>query len=340
MSDIKIPVKWVKEKKIKFSLNDVLSNGGINSYKLTGEGALNINNNAFYDHHYITEFADRENTGKQPVADWVPIDAVLNDGHRYNKTWAGELLTWDSNGSIAEWKPNIDALYKIYLAEKKISAMKKSVWDNAPEWATMYGEMIGATTSKYYANDNFFTSDKNLFDKYKFGLGPHYANEEFTCKQSRSKQKEDNKLKLSKDDVGEKFENDFGQVFKIELCGGADIAVTDNDGYIFVCDYCGVFENKVTKPLVKRHEPRWWLKDIPDADLFVCNWLACDKGGIWYGFGGEEPLIFECGYDDENGRMVTPLKSIRMPNLTSDEWKLSKISIKELREWQLNNNAE
>ncbi len=81
-------------------------------------------------------------------------------------------------------------------------------------------------------------------------------------------------------------------------------------------------------------DPRPWLKDLPDADLFHSGWLACDSDGDWCIF-SENPSM--CGgvtwYSDRN-----PIRlGVSMPALVDDEWESSKISIEDLREWQKNN---
>tara|TARA_R110002020_G_scaffold401460_1_gene611690 strand:- start:36 stop:476 length:441 start_codon:yes stop_codon:yes gene_type:complete len=85
--------------------------------------------------------------------------------------------------------------------------------------------------------------------------------------------------------------------------------------------------------VVSKIDQRPWLKDMPDAGIFVdgVNWLACDADGLWYTSAGEPELKAsewgESGY-------FSGLRVVKMPTLTGDQWKYSKISIEELREWQ------
>ena len=82
-------------------------------------------------------------------------------------------------------------------------------------------------------------------------------------------------------------------------------------------------------------DPRPWLKDLLDADLFVGEWLACDKEGEWFSF-NREPTKFTITFSDQSCSAVT-LEGVKMPKLTGDQWKDSKISIKDLKAWQVEN---
>lgn len=75
---------------------------------------------------------------------------------------------------------------------------------------------------------------------------------------------------------------------------------------------------------------------MPSADLFDGEWISCDRAGNdddWYAY------PFEPKIGETTNRWVTnnanySLRGVKMPDLTGDEWKLSKISIADLREWQ------
>jgi hypothetical protein len=78
--------------------------------------------------------------------------------------------------------------------------------------------------------------------------------------------------------------------------------------------------------LASKHEPRHWLKDLPNTDLFSlykANYIYCDKTFGWKSV--------------SHSQMTLDLDDELMPTLTGDEWKLSKISIVELRAWQEQN---
>jgi len=102
MSDIRVPTDWLKDKGIKTISSD--------------------NWVCFDEQTFIVSFADRENTGEQPVADWVPVIATYKNGREsdglnaYGHGWP----VGDGYNYLEKWKPNIKALYEIYLAEQKV----------------------------------------------------------------------------------------------------------------------------------------------------------------------------------------------------------------------------
>ena len=104
--------------------------------------------------------------------------------------------------------------------------------------------------------------------------------------------------------------------------GNAGFLVTDLNG----CDIDGI-------PVVSKIDPRPWLKDMPDAGIFVdgVKWLSCDTDGCWYAYEDEPELKAgewgACGY-------FSGLRVVKMPTLTGDQWEYSKISIEGLLEWQ------
>lgn len=88
-----------------------------------------------------------------------------------------------------------------------------------------------------------------------------------------------------------------------------------------------------------KHDPRPWLKDLPDADLFCGGWLAFEsQDSDWHVF-EEEPQLStaEFHFTTEGMFRLFPVGGIKMPTLTGDQWKDSKISIPELKTWQLAN---
>ena len=80
-NEIKLPVKWIKEKGIGIHVDDGFYNQTLNlSFSIT-MGQLDKFNPSDKDSEYlfITSFADRENTGEQPVDDWVPVACKIPD---------------------------------------------------------------------------------------------------------------------------------------------------------------------------------------------------------------------------------------------------------------------
>jgi hypothetical protein len=93
------------------------------------------------------------------------------------------------------------------------------------------------------------------------------------------------------------------------------VAVSDKNGSscCFRADMCQVVD------------PRHWLKDLPDADLFDDSVSHIrNNGDLWE-------------YCTASGEFWHQILLIKMPKLTGDEWKLSKISIPYLKAWQEQN---
>lgn len=176
--------------------------------------------------------------------------------------------------------------------------------------------------------------------RYELGLDERTPDntEDFTGKFKgfKREQKEDNKLKLTKDDVGKEFECELGNVFEITAFDKVNaVAKSKEDNGYFIINHDGSFfamGTRLNKKLVKRHEPRWWLSQLPDTNLFDCNWIASDYDGAWYHFNIEPTRIIDgCFLAHENDSCAQSISGIKMPKLKGDEYKLSKISIDELR---------
>lgn len=73
---------------------------------------------------FVVSFADRPNTGKQPVGDDVVVDA-WHESNCYTER-AGDL-TWliDEGLPLAKWKPNHDAMLKQWQAEQLTEEAKR-----------------------------------------------------------------------------------------------------------------------------------------------------------------------------------------------------------------------
>lgn len=135
MNEIKIPISWQKGKGIELVVGDEWlsingSNGKIKEGDITwfnGDKCFYLDGENVGEQVYITSFAERENDGKQPVADWVPIICYSStEDNLYVDFLAGKCC-WDKFTlfDIKKWKPNIEALNKIYLAEQKEKEIKK-----------------------------------------------------------------------------------------------------------------------------------------------------------------------------------------------------------------------
>lgn len=149
--------------------------------------------------------------------------------------------------------------------------------------------------------------------------------------------KEGNKLKLTKDDIGKEFENKAGITFEVCLVGDHGAVLISQFGDYITCSLNGVISQDDDNLLVNRHEPRWWLKDLPNANLFKGKWIACDRLNRWIIF-PHKPVIGSTGFYQGGSELV----GIKMPLLKPKkcEWKLSEISIEELGKWQKENKNE
>ena len=333
--EIKLPVEWLKEKGITPSVKDKIVNMVGNTAAWNDRDSLNIDR--LWEGWYVTAFADRENTGKPPVADWVPVECK-------GPFWAGIVvdargLNWNLTGShgikfawIKSWKPSAKALMEIYTAEQnkikesEIDELNKQI---APEptgssseyWELVKNQLFGTeidnTANVYGVEQPTMVSDaaKALSKKRKADFVNAFTKFGII-------DKKETKLKLTKDDIGKEFLY-FGEIAKV--CNVSDSAErfvlsTSTDGFIIV--------NKNGESCtsdsyqLEQYEPRYWLKDLPDADLFSkdvssihfegdMNWYVTDVNGHEHW----------CPYND-------------LPKLDDNDRKLSKISIDDLREWQ------
>ena len=141
------------------------------------------------------------------------------------------------------------------------------------------------------------------------------------------KKEENEMMDLNGSKVGDKFNCDNGHRPELVFILGDNYCLSLN-GELFLYKADGKLIQHVSENgehLVSKHEPRHWLKDLPDADLFELygsEYISCAKTGDWYADNSELdiPVMF--------------LNKDKMPKLTGDEYKQSKISIADLREWQ------
>ena len=128
MTDIKLPVKWLQEKGIKICVGDCWTHNWacdiVNGNVISGSDSVNFNC-VPYEDIFITSFADRENTGEQPVEDWVPVETLDIVDYKDDTRTASEIDWVRPNdgdvkhGYICSWKPNAEALMEIYTAEQE-----------------------------------------------------------------------------------------------------------------------------------------------------------------------------------------------------------------------------
>ena len=362
LPEIKLSATWLVSKGIKISPDDDWYNGG---YEKVSEEIANLLNSGSTISGFITAFADRENAGVRPVGDWVPIQ-VKGQSLYEDSDVAGAycFLVGGADIDLKTWKPDDKALMEIYTAEQ--NAIKESgpsddlisrmgldrpnneygdmivseQKDNATEidnTANVYGveqptmvsdavkafsekvdeptdvmhNIINATNSKVYSVDKSREVLNVDFEKSftKFGIID----------------KKETKLKLTKDDVGKEFKTRAGEV--VTMVYSVECALR----FCFETELSGLYvTNEKGKPssgvvadeIIKRHEPRYWLKDLPDADAFSesVSCITCNYKG-WYVSKGSSLM---------SGEYVTN----KMPQLTRNDYDLSKISIDDLREWQ------
>ena len=127
--------------------------------------------------------------------------------------------------------------------------------------------------------------------------------------------------------VGEQYVIGSGEVMTV-LIKTVDAIVLGNDELSCMVDFGGETQHaNSSMSVIRKHEPRHWLKDLPSADLFELYGgvdLTCGENGVWL--------------SHDEGGFTLPLNKGKMPTLTGDEWKDSKISIVDLKAWQEQNN--
>ena len=145
--------------------------------------------------------------------------------------------------------------------------------------------------------------------------------------------KETKMIDLSDSKVGDEFNCRNHNVHKLVYVGIGEYCFNGAGGLHVVSA-----DGKSTELiLVSKHDPRHWLKDLPDAGLFAddVNHIAANCQSLWYWYTGVSQNEGSC-FIARTGD-VERLRGIKMPVLTGDEWKLSKISIPDLKAWQEQN---
>lgn len=147
--------------------------------------------------------------------------------------------------------------------------------------------------------------------------------------------KETKMIDLSTAEVGDELVCSDGDIHEVKYIGAAALCtIKDGDLYLFWLNGVSA-ERSYPKDFVieSKHEPRHWLKDLPDAKRLNDGYFACDSDGSWY-FHSDEPELTESQWSSGDESCTSMFK---MPNLAGDEWKLSKISIADLKAWQEQN---
>lgn len=124
-----LPVAWLKDKGIEFVPGDVYAiKCGDNVQPLTIEGAETLNRCEHYN-GFIKSFADRPNTGKQPVGDDVFITYKLvgiapwvHPEQAKDIDWSKKII---NSYDMTWWKPNHAAMLKQWQAEQLTEEAKR-----------------------------------------------------------------------------------------------------------------------------------------------------------------------------------------------------------------------
>ena len=125
-----------------------------------------------------------------------------------------------------------------------------------------------------------------------------------------------------------------GERVEIVMIDGNDYVVKSEVNGLMMMDISGAASNSLND-IVSKHEPRPWLKLLPDADIFEDDiYLYCSFSGRW-GYSKHSRRINQ--YGSCWAGSITLFSAIKMPTLTGEQWKLSKISIPDLKAWQLEN---
>ncbi|MBL4622895.1 MAG: hypothetical protein JKY89_10895 [Immundisolibacteraceae bacterium] len=119
-TDKLIPASFAR-KITPFVMKDVMCDAHGREYTIKSQSQLDDFNGKHKSDGYffVVSFADRPNTGKQPVGDDVVVDTSWNDGLANNEgdSKASEY-TWVSRSGLVSWKPNHAAMLAQYLDSK------------------------------------------------------------------------------------------------------------------------------------------------------------------------------------------------------------------------------
>jgi len=137
-------------------------------------------------------------------------------------------------------------------------------------------------------------------------------------------QKETKMIDLSSAKVGDKYKGEGGGIYTLDFVGDSYFVFKNENNLPCFVEVNGGFQDYRHSKLLSKYNSRPWLKDLPDADVFALYEavnIQCNKSGIWF------------------DNLSRSLGGSKMPTLTGDQWRDSKISIDELREWQEQNKC-
>jgi len=150
--------------------------------------------------------------------------------------------------------------------------------------------------------------------------------------------KETQMIDLSTAVIGDEYKTECADIVTVKYLNHTYACCEYNNKVlsVFMLDGTNVINGSAS--LVSKHDPRHWLKDLPDADLFEGDiYLYNSSGGNWCTSRRSQSLNKEETFWKGT---LTSLVGIKMPTLTGDEWKDSKISIPDLKAWQLNKKEQ
>lgn len=154
-------------------------------------------------------------------------------------------------------------------------------------------------------------------------------------------------MDLSFEDVGREFLTRDGRIVIGVLFSDVQFVTLDKEGekYFNIHRLDGVStEYKelgglcTCTDIVSRYDPRPWLKDLPDYSIFKGEYLTCDRDGVWVSHSEDPKIVGGCWrkVGSPTYRRCS-LDGLRiMPVLEGDQWRLSKIKLSDLAEYQAN----
>lgn len=127
-------------------------------------------------------------------------------------------------------------------------------------------------------------------------------------------------LDLSNSEVDDIYIDESGNKFPIALVGDKNAVIKSNSGHYIAVNFCGTGPGALQ--LVKKHDERWWLSELPPADIFCKSFISisCGKSGEWH--------------MNRSDGFTPTLLGLKMPKLKGDEWTISGIDIKDLAAFQ------
>ena len=139
---------------------------------------------------------------------------------------------------------------------------------------------------------------------------------------NKAKPQEDTKMDLSNAVVGDKYLSENNMTYTVAVVGDINLVCRGFGNKLIFFDFDGSSEDGGVL-LVKKHDPRWWLSELPDAEwfeLFSVDYIMFSSVGVWRAYMATGPEFI--------------LRQDRMPRPKGEEYQQSKISIKDLAEYQ------